>query len=165
MASGLLQYFVPSLRDESATTARVIAAVPDDKCEYTPAEKCMTAKKLATHIAGADIWFLESVLKGKFEYEGESALDSMTPSQAVAVYRERMPELIEKVSKLDGAQLAAPTEFFGMTHPLIVYLDFCLRHMIHHRGQLSSYLRPMGAKVPSIYGGSADEPMQAPASA
>ena len=42
----------------------------------------------------------------------------------------------------------------------VTYLPFMLNHSIHHRGQLSAYLRPMGGKVPNIYGGSYDEPMQ-----
>jgi len=46
--------------------------------------------------------------------------------------------------------------------PAAMYLGFELNHTVHHRGQLSAYLRPMGAKVPDIYGGSADEPFQAP---
>jgi uncharacterized damage-inducible protein DinB len=46
-----------------------------------------------------------------------------------------------------------------------MYLQFMLMHLSHHRGQLSTYLRPMGSKVPSIYGGSADEPFQMPAKA
>jgi uncharacterized damage-inducible protein DinB len=49
--------------------------------------------------------------------------------------------------------------------PRVTYLQFMQKHMVHHRGQLSAYLRPMGAKVPSIYGGSADEPMTTEASA
>ena len=49
-----------------------------------------------------------------------------------------------------------------MKNPAIVYLNFALVHGVHHRGQLSGYLRPMGGKVPSIYGGSADETWQGP---
>ena len=44
--------------------------------------------------------------------------------------------------------------------PAVIYLSFLIRHQVHHRGQLSVYLRPMGAKVPAIYGGSFDEPWQ-----
>lgn len=51
---------------------------------------------------------------------------------------------------------------YGMKNPAIVYLNFCLVHGVHHRGQLLAYLRPMGGKVPSIYGGSADETWQGP---
>ena len=49
--------------------------------------------------------------------------------------------------------------------PAVTFLNFMNVHAIHHRGQLSAYLRPMGAKVPKIYGGSADEPFQMPANA
>jgi uncharacterized damage-inducible protein DinB len=61
------------------------------------------------------------------------------------------------VSPADAAKIV---DFFGMQFPNVVYLNFMLKHSIHHRGQLSTYLRPMGAKVPSIYGGSADEPFE-----
>jgi len=51
--------------------------------------------------------------------------------------------------------------FFGvMEMPAVAYLNFMNLHTAHHRGQLSTYLRPMGSKVPSIYGGSADEPFK-----
>jgi uncharacterized damage-inducible protein DinB len=46
-----------------------------------------------------------------------------------------------------------------MQAPAATYLGLLIKHSVHHRGQLSAYLRPMGGKVPAIYGGSADEPM------
>jgi uncharacterized damage-inducible protein DinB len=46
--------------------------------------------------------------------------------------------------------------------PAVAYLSIMSRHSIHHRGQLAAYLRPMGGKVPNIYGGSADEPFEPP---
>jgi len=51
-------------------------------------------------------------------------------------------------------------EFSGAKFPAVKYLVWTLVHMVHHRGQLTTYLRPMGSKVPSIYGGSYDEPWQ-----
>jgi uncharacterized damage-inducible protein DinB len=62
--------------------------------------------------------------------------------------------------------LAKVVEFFGvMNLPNVLYLGFWNSHSIHHRGQLSTYLRAMNAHVPSIYGGSADEPFVMPAGA
>jgi uncharacterized damage-inducible protein DinB len=56
-------------------------------------------------------------------------------------------------------QLLTPVEFFGVFNlPAALYLGFLNNHSIHHRGELATYLRPMGSKVPSIYGGSYDEP-------
>jgi uncharacterized damage-inducible protein DinB len=63
---------------------------------------------------------------------------------------------------MTGDELAKIVDFYGMFQlPAAAYLNFANVHCIHHRGQLSAYLRPMGGKVPSIYGGSADEPMNA----
>jgi len=57
------------------------------------------------------------------------------------------------------AQLATPVDFDDVCKmPAVFYLGFVNNHSVHHRGQLAAYLRPMGSKVPSIYGGSADEP-------
>jgi uncharacterized damage-inducible protein DinB len=59
-------------------------------------------------------------------------------------------------------KLAQDLDFFGfMKGPAVTFLTMAQSHSVHHRGQLAAYLRPMGSSVPSIYGGSADEPMQA----
>ncbi len=165
-ALGLLQFLQQGLRQEAVTTARVLAAVPDDKADYTPANKCMTARKLTSHIASVDMWFVQSVIDGKFDMgKDPSALDAMAPSEVAKLYAEKMPGLIDQLSGLSGEHLATTMQFYAFNLPAVAYLDFCLRHQIHHRGQLSAYLRPMGAKVPSIYGGSADEPFEAAAAA
>ncbi len=75
-------------------------------------------------------------------------------------YKHEFPRRLEKVLSLDGAKLAQELEFFGTKCPAVQYLVSTLTHMVHHRGQLTTYLRPMGGKVPSIYGGSFDEPWQ-----
>jgi uncharacterized damage-inducible protein DinB len=61
---------------------------------------------------------------------------------------------------LPGDKLTQNLSFGPMNFPAVMFLDIMNRHSIHHRGQLSTYLRPMGSKVPAIYGGSADEPMK-----
>ena len=67
---------------------------------------------------------------------------------------------------MTGEQLATPVSFMGMAPlPVVLYLGWNAHHTIHHRAQLSTYLRAMNAHVPCIYGGSADEPMTAAASA
>ena len=67
---------------------------------------------------------------------------------------------------MSGEQLAKQVSFFGVYNlPCVMYLNFWNVHSVHHRGQLSTYLRAMNARVPSIYGGSADEPFTANAQA
>jgi uncharacterized damage-inducible protein DinB len=59
---------------------------------------------------------------------------------------------------LPGEDLAMSVDFMGLRNdPAVAYLNIAIRHSVHHRGQLSAYLRPMGAKVPAIYVESADE--------
>ena len=68
---------------------------------------------------------------------------------------------MEQVKSFSGEQLTQEVSLLGIFNlPAIGFLSFRIRHTVHHRGQLSTYLRPMGSKVPQIYGGSADNPME-----
>jgi uncharacterized damage-inducible protein DinB len=156
-ASTVAAFLLPQIEQEIQTTARVLAAVPDDKKDYCPAPKCMTARTLAEHLLGADMWFLESVLNGNFGAHPEPKENSS--AELAAEYARRGSELIGKIKQMSGEQLAKDVKFHTMNLPNVAYLEIMQKHSVHHRGQLSAYLRPMGAKVPSIYGGSADEPL------
>jgi uncharacterized damage-inducible protein DinB len=146
---------------EAPTTRKVMAAVPAGKEDYAPDPKSMNALKLAWHIASADVWFMNSIADGKFA-SGESGVPAEIKSaaEAAAWYDANRPPAVARVTAMSGEDLAKPLDFMGVfTAPAVTFLTLNLRHLIHHRGQLSAYLRPMGAKVPGIYGPSADEPM------
>jgi uncharacterized damage-inducible protein DinB len=149
------------LQNEWMTTYKVLAAVPNATRDYKPDANGRSAWDLATHMAGADVWFLEGVLNGKFDSPNETA-----PAPDIAGvaewYKKEFPNRLERVLALPDQKLTQVVDFFGMKMPAVQYMMFALVHMVHHRGQLSSYLRPMGGKVPSIYGGSYDEPWQGP---
>jgi uncharacterized damage-inducible protein DinB len=157
-AQEILQFLLPQLQQESATTRKLLAAVPADHCDYKPSESCMTGLALAGHIALSEVFFLRGILNGAFEWK---AIDFQTPAEALAYYDENVPALIAEIGNMPGEKLAQPITFAIWAEPAVAFLNTALKHTIHHRGQLSSYLRPMGAKVPSIYGPSADEPRQA----
>ena len=72
-AKFLAGYFAGLIERESATTAKVLAAVPDDKRDYKPDPKSRTAWELATHLATGDVWFLQSILDGKFAMDPAEA--------------------------------------------------------------------------------------------
>jgi uncharacterized damage-inducible protein DinB len=75
-----------------------------------------------------------------------------------------VPSIAGKIATLSGEKLAAFVNFFNAFNlPLVLYMDFWIKHTVHHRGQLSMHLRAMNAHVPDIYGGSADEPFGTPA--
>lgn len=159
-AKFLCRFLIETIKMEHEATKKVIRAVPDDKKAYKPETKSMTAYELAWHIASTEIWFMEGMVKGKFEMTGETPAAPPTIGAILEVYESGHREMLKKVQDLSADKLAAVVEFFGMQLPNVVYLNFMNLHSSHHRGQLSTYLRPMGSKVPSIYGGSADEPFQ-----
>ncbi|MBZ5623340.1 MAG: DinB family protein [Acidobacteriia bacterium] len=159
-AQALLDYLLPQLQKEFSTTRKVLAAVPAEHCDYKPSELCMTGLQLANHIAVAEAFFLRGVLNGAFEWK---AMEFKTPAEVLAFYDETIPPLMAQIAGMPGAKLAQDITFAVFTQPAVTYLSFDMSHGIHHRGQLSAYLRPMGAKVPSIYGPSADEPIAAAA--
>jgi uncharacterized damage-inducible protein DinB len=149
------------LQHEWMTTAKVIEAIPEGNKEWKPEPKSRSAWDLAVHLAGSDIWFLDSILNGAFgaDAEGEVKLKGAapTPAKLASWYKHEFPKKLEQVLALPDHKLTEVIDFFGMKNPAIVYLNIALVHGVHHRGQLCGYLRPMGGKVPSIYGGSADE--------
>ncbi len=89
-----------------------------------------------------------------------------TSAEVVAWYDANMKRGAARVAAMTPEQLLTPINFYNVFNlPAVLYLGFLNNHSIHHRGELATYLRPMGSKVPSIYGGSYDEPFQPPAAA
>ena len=155
----LCKIYVDTIQQEAETTKKVIRAIPDDKSSYKPDDKAKNAHELAWHIASAEIWFLDGVIEGNFSM-GEGPAAPPTIGGILEWYDTNQKDRVNKLKDLPADKLSTPISFFGiMDLPAVAYLNFCTLHGAHHRGQLSTYLRPMGSKVPSIYGGSADEPM------
>src|SRR5579863_5068138 len=150
--------YLPGLRNEHRITKSLIEAIPLDKGDYRPDAISKTAMELAWHIVVAEMRFLDALPSGAFDFSPRPRPDSIRNSQELAVwYAEQIELRFEKLTALSNEQLLKVLEFRGMFEmPAVMYLDFILNHSIHHRGQLSMYLRPMGAKVPSIYGESYD---------
>jgi uncharacterized damage-inducible protein DinB len=150
------------LQNEWKTTFKVLTAIPDNNKDYKPESNSRGAFELARHLAGADVWFLNGVINGKFDDPTDSEPKSANVAELGDWYKHNFPKALEGALALDGAKLASIVDFYGMKMPAVNYMLFALVHMVHHRGQLSTYLRPMGGKVPSIYGGSYDEPWTGP---
>lgn len=152
------------MKKEHGTTKRVLAAVPPNKSQYRPHPNSRSALELAWHIASVDVWFLDGFLQSKFEMEDDNVpADFQDTIDVIGWYEDTFPSKFDQVSKLSPQLWATEIPFFEIyNHPAVMYLQFMLFHTIHHRGQLTVYLRPMGAKVPNIYGGSFDEPMEMP---
>jgi uncharacterized damage-inducible protein DinB len=157
-AAGLCAMMLDGIQREAECTKRVLAAVPDNKSDYRPDPNARTARELAWHIANTDIQFLDGIADLNFSMESPEHKPE-TSADVVKWYDENMKRGLARVAAMSPEQLLTPIEFFGVFNlPAVAYLGFLNNHSIHHRGELATYLRPMGSKVPSIYGGSYDEP-------
>ena len=158
-AMTLLQFHIHDYEFEIPTTRGVLLAVPDSGADYRPDPKSRTARELVFHIAGTEKWFLDSLALGDFSMEEPSMPGTLkTHADIVAWWDREIAAGLEKVKKLDAAQAAKVLDFFGSFQlPTAVFMGWLTKHTVHHRGQLAAYIRSAGGKVPSIYGGSADE--------
>jgi uncharacterized damage-inducible protein DinB len=163
----LNEVYLPQIHNEHKTTLRVIEAVPAEQCSYCPDPKSMAALPLAWHIASSECFFMNGVANKKFESGGGKMPETIkTPADVLAWYEENFHKAIGQLKEAKGEDLVQPIDFFGMFNfPGINYIGLMASHSVHHRGQLSAYLRPMGAKVPGIYGPSGDEAIPAAAQA
>jgi len=136
---------------EGAITTKVLKAVPESGRDYRPDAKSRTAWELATHLATSDIWFLDSICDASFAYDAETekrmTAGCTTVDDVVEFYQREFPKRIQRLRETPAEKLAP-----------VAMLPMANSHSIHHRGQLAAYLRAAGSRVPSIYGGSADEP-------
>jgi uncharacterized damage-inducible protein DinB len=154
----LNSFALPAIHAERPVTKAVIAAIPPDKADFRPDPVTRTAIDLAWHIVTAENRFFEAVAAGVFDLTPWDRPASVrTPADINAWYDERSARAVERLTRLSGDELVRIIDFRGLFQfPAVIYLRLGLDHSIHHRGQLSMYLRPMGAKVPSIYGESFD---------
>ena len=164
LAATYCEMMLGSLENERQITRKILAAIPEDKRDYRPDPHARTAWELGWHLANTDVQFLDGVAEGEFAFRNpDEASKPKTVEELVAWYEENMGRGIKNVRGRAPEQLAQPVSLMGVFNfPAVMYLAFLNNHSIHHRGQLATYLRPMGSKCPAIYGGSFDEPLQIP---
>jgi uncharacterized damage-inducible protein DinB len=144
---------------EEAKFQRVFAAIPKGKLDYKPHERSPSAAQIMWTVAAAHAALCDLVEKGRADWE-----PAPPPGydEIVSVFDRSWKQLGEKVARLDDAgwtrkgQIMMGGKVAG-EQPIGEFLWGFLFDAVHHRGQLTTYIRPMGGKVPSIYGPSGDE--------
>jgi uncharacterized damage-inducible protein DinB len=152
--------FLQFWKKEAPATRAVIARIPEGS-EYRPDPKSRTARDIAWLVVYEEIALADGLEKGVFEWK-----DTPTPAtvkEILDTYDRSHDALTTRLERLTSAQLEqqVPFVFGGQELMKARGLDSAwgfLFDIIHHRGQLSTYLRPMGSTVPQIYGPTADEP-------
>jgi uncharacterized damage-inducible protein DinB len=154
----LLGVTLPTLKKEQVTTKKVIEAIPLDAGDYRPEPAARSALELAWHIAAAEHRFLAGIAAGAFDFTPNHRSESVRTSADIAKwYEESFAKNVAGIEAMTGTELAKEIDFRGMFQaPAVMFLTVSSNHSIHHRGQLCVYLRPMGGKVPAIYGESYD---------
>jgi len=154
--------FLKFWEKEAPATRKVISRIPQARSDYRADPKARTAREIAWLIVREEIALVEALEKGVFEW-----VDVSTPStvqEIVDIYDLRHDDLTKRLHGLDIARLEGEVPFVFEGQEAFRDTGYAtawgvLFDLIHHRGQLSTYLRPMGSTVPAIYGPSADEAM------
>jgi hypothetical protein len=160
--SGLKRQYLDIFAKEFPTTLKVMKAYPSGQDDFKPHERSFSASRLVHAFAQGNVVVVMSV-RGELKMPPDLPPPSATYAEAVAAYERGARELIDAVEKMPESRLSEKVNFFtgpgqmGMV-PVGEILWLMLMDSIHHRGQLSVYVRMAGGKVPSIYGPSADEP-------
>ncbi|HEX3107504.1 MAG TPA: DinB family protein [Thermoanaerobaculia bacterium] len=154
------QFFAARWKDEMPRFARVLRALPNDKLDYKPHDKCTPAGNLGWQIAVEAGNLSELLDNGVVNFVVPPCPAS---NEEIASTFEKNAKAIEtKLGSVDEAKWSGPAKFNmnGQTVWETTVEDMFWGYifdMVHHRGQLAAYIRPMGGKVPSIYGPSADD--------
>ena len=154
----LRDFYIKRAKSEFPVFLKVLRALPSD-LTYKPHDRSPSAEQL--------VWTVTNELKACIDVvdTGKSEWTNVTPpglDEMIRMYEEWSNELLAKVATLDEASEKRNAQFLYqgtvvMEKPTVEFLWDFMFDAIHHRGQLSAYIRPMGGKVPSIYGPSADD--------
>lgn len=155
-------FFLKYWAKEGPATRKVIGRIPQDRSEYRADPKARTAREIAWLIVREEAALVAGLEKGAFEWV--EVAPPATIHEIVSAYDRDRDALTARLHSLASSRWEEqmPFLFNGQEVMRETAYDMAwgfLLDQIHHRGQLSTYLRPMGAKVPAIYGPSADEPM------
>jgi uncharacterized damage-inducible protein DinB len=164
----IAESLLPEYDQEMANTRRMLARVPQDKHDWKPHEKSMTLGRLASHLAEMPTWALQTCRTDELDIAPKDgpkfeAANYATSAEVMTALDKNAAEARAAVAQMadadwmrDWTLLAGGDQIFTMPK-LAVYRSMVLNHIIHHRGQLSVYLRLLGTPVPGMYGPSADE--------
>jgi uncharacterized damage-inducible protein DinB len=141
--------------NESKTTRNVLARIPEGST-YRPDPKSRTAQEIAWQIVCEEKMLIDALEQGRAEWAPAPVPTTM--KDVLGAYEQQSGGIVQRLKGLPAARWDGTLEFFGSQRPASPMAWSFLFDIVHHRGQITTYLRPMGSTVPQIYGPSADEP-------
>jgi uncharacterized damage-inducible protein DinB len=151
------QDFLTIFKKEFATTLKVIKAFPGDKLDFAPHERSQNAGRLMSTFI-FELYLLKMIAFGK-EVD-RSIFQTYSPDSIETIaadFEKESSEIFSILENIDEKVLGKTVEFAGKEFIVNEFMLMMLFDQIHHRGQMSVYIRLAGGKVPSIYGPSADD--------
>ena len=156
------EFFVKCWKQEVPKFGKVLRALPSDHLSYRPHERSPSAGEIAWQLAGEQQVLNDMLDTGEIHWALKRSPHPDTLEEIVATWDERTSALRQRLEALDEAKWGSKVTFLldgkaAGSDTAGQYLWGFLHDMIHHRGQLTTYIRPMGGKVPGIYGPSGDD--------
>ncbi len=142
--------------NESKTTRKVLSRIPEGS-DYRPDKKSRTAHEIAWQILCEEKMIIDALESAKVEWAPPPMPKTM--KDVLDSYDALSADMPRRWADLPGERWSGTLDFFGKKRPASPMAWSFLFDIVHHRGQITTYLRPMGSTVPQIYGPSADEPM------
>lgn len=160
----LVDALLPEFDHEMTTTRKLLERVPDDRRDWKPHARSFSLGQLAEHVATIPSWGLVTLTQSEFDVGGSPPPQEMRArAELLAAFDKQVADTRAALAGRTDAELMAPWALkrngqviFSMPKAA-VWRSFVVNHLVHHRGQLSVYLRLLDVPVPSIYGPSADE--------
>jgi len=140
---------------EAKTTRNVLARIPENS-SYRPDPKSRLASEIAWQIVCEEKMIIEALENGKAAWAPAAAPATMR--EVVSTYESQGADIVRRLKSLPAAKWSGNLDFFGKQRPASPMAWSFLFDIVHHRGQITTYLRAMGSTVPQIYGPSGDEP-------
>ena len=158
---------IAELKHESSMTKKMLEKVPMDKKDWKPHERSMTLGHLATHVADTPHWASTIIHIDDFDFMKDYKMnpDANTPEELIATFQLHLDKAIADLNNMSDEDFNKPWtvrrgEQVMFSLPKKVSMrGWAFNHLVHHRGQLSVYLRLLNVPVPGMYGPSADEKM------
>lgn len=158
--------FIAELKNESASTRKMLERVPLDKGDWKPHEKSMTLDYLTFHIADLPSWITETMTTDELDFAGTeySTKKFESTEELLKFFDDKISDAIKALENSPDEKFLSnwklrngETIYFDMPRTQVLR-GFCYNHSYHHRAQLSVYLRMLDVPLPSVYGPTADEP-------
>lgn len=160
--NNLGQLYIKELQSEAKATRQCVERVPESLYDYKPHEKSMAMRSLVLVVVDIPRWISHMIKEGDIDFVTYRQVNPQTTAEMVALYDDNIKNAVEALGKVADQQLE---ETFNLKNQGQVLLSSTknesiqssINHLVHHRGQLTVYMRLNDIAVPHIYGPSADE--------